>query len=713
METSARFYSSDLGSLISTDTESSRSSTCEHDSDIDENDDEASTTQYRESARETDTETTHVSRWKENGWGNAIAEQGVEVIKEYWGSLLFMFLSGLILMFLGLFAFSPLSWKGWMVFMILLFMLVALMNGVVATQITVLAAATIMLALQIISPGQAVAGLSNTGLVIVAILSAVGEGMAKTSVLRVSLTWLMGRPQTLWSAQIRMFVPVAILSAFLHDSTRLVAMAIPMCQSLTKKAGIPISKMLMGLNSSATLGESMTLLGSSASLIVAGMAYASYLTDASGSRLSFPIFDIGAVGVPVCAIGLLYAFIASHFLLKDRQDTIDDQQHSGDPARNYTVSLLVQNKCPLVGESIQYAGLCSPHGLFITELTRSDGTVILAPSQDTRLDAGDVLLIAGVVDTVKELYLIPGLLPTTSQNDKIQLERHRRMLVEAVISPSSDMVGWTVKGCKFRTRFNASIIAIHRHGEHVSERIGDIRLRPGDLLLLECGKDFVQNFGQNYNFALVSAVNGSRPPREDVLHMVIAIAAVIFMGAITVSGALELLTAAMLVVVAMIAMGCMTWKQASSAVSIPLLLTIGGSLALSLGLQTSGSAEVLADLIIDLFSFSHVAVLFVIYMSTWVLSIVSTKNVAVTLMFPIVASPGIGMIDKLNLNPYAALYTLMLAASSNFSAPLGRQTNVMVHNLGRYSWMDWLVFGIPLFLIHAVLSVVLCYFVWR
>eukprot|EP00184_Porphyridium_aerugineum_P007248 CAMPEP_0184700370 /NCGR_PEP_ID=MMETSP0313-20130426/12602_1 /TAXON_ID=2792 /ORGANISM="Porphyridium aerugineum, Strain SAG 1380-2" /LENGTH=760 /DNA_ID=CAMNT_0027160001 /DNA_START=35 /DNA_END=2314 /DNA_ORIENTATION=- len=626
------------------------------------------------------------SYYKEHGFFPTLKWYAVKFFKENWTVLLFVFICALALMFLGIFAFEPLSWQAWMAFAITVAMLGFLIKGKIATQIVMLAAATGMLAFFIVTPQQALVGFSNTGVASVAALFAFSEGIERTSLLRPVFRFLLGRPTKLWMALIRLLVPIAIFSAFFHN-TPIVAMLIPIVMKWSRQAGFPASKLLMPMNDATILGGTISLLGTSTNLIVVGLADNADLTDKDGNPLSFPIFGMAPAGIPVCVAGIIYLLIASNFLLKDRKSGGAEDLVKN--PRQYTIALTVMERSPIVGDSIQGAGLRNLEGLFLVELTRSDGTSFPAPSHEVIIQAGDILLFAGVVETVTELYHIPGLVPATAQSDKINLERHRRHLVEVVISRSSDMVGYTVKETKFRTRFGAAIIAVHRHGEHVTQKIGDITLRAGDVLLIECGADFVEQFGKNHTFALVSEVNNSTPPREDLLHMLIAASATAVLIAITTAELMDILTVTLLCTFAMALTGCMTLAQAGAAVSIPVLLTIACSFGVSAGLQYSGAAGALAGFIVDVFSFAEIGLLFGIYIGTALLSAVITNNAAVALMFPIVAGSPDGIIYTENVNAYAALYTMMFAASSSFSTPIGYQTNLMVHGPGGYTFLDW------------------------
>jgi di/tricarboxylate transporter len=317
--------------------------------------------------------------------------------------------------------------------------------------------------------------------------------------------------------------------------------------------------------------------------------------------------------------------------------------------------------------------------------------------------ANDVLLFAGVVETVTELYLIPGIVAATNQSSKMTHERHRRRLVQLVISASSRLAGRTAKETRFRSRFDSVIIAVHRSGEHIKEKIGDIVLRPGDTLLVETGKTFIQHFGKDSNFALVSEVAGSQPYRSDFLHRAIAVLTFVAMTAVASSEKVDLVVAASVATVILIATRCVTAKQAALAVDMRIMLTIAASFGLSNALDKSGAAEALAGSIVDLFKNSgSLGLLFGLFAGSSGISAFLTNNAAVSLLFPVF----VNIIEKYNLNPYAGIYVLMMGASCSFATHIGYQTNLMVHGPGGYTFGDWVIYGLPMTIVTGVASVV-------
>lgn len=617
----------------------------------------------------------------------------VDFLYRHWLTIVFVSIALLGVMMLASFVLHGLGWKAWLSVTIMLVTLGILLTNAFSTAFSMLIGLTLMLVFDVVSPSRAAEGFANTGVLSVAVLFIVAEGIQRTSLLLPLFRVLLGKPKSVWMAQLRIMVPVAITSAFLNN-TPVVAMLIPIVQSWSRRANIPVSKLLMPLSNAAVLGGTLTLLGTSTNLVVNGLAVKSKIlgVDEKGAGIGLALFGITPIGVVVLVCGLLYMLIFSHWLLPDCGQTGVGAMIRN--PREYTVALLVQARSAIVGETVQEAGLRNLSGLYLVEVTRADGTVIPAVAPDTRMVAGDTLLFAGVVETVRELYHIPGLIPATGQSEKMKIERHRRRLVELVVGATSALVGRTAKESRFRSRFSAAIIAVHRQGVHVKEKIADIRLRAGDALLVEAGAEFAQRFGKDANFALVSEVSHSQPPREDVAHMAMSGMIAVCMIAAAASGAVPLVTAASGAALGMIASGCLSVRRAGEAVDIAVVVTIAASFGIANGLEDSGAAERMADaLVVGFEGVGDGGLLVGIYVGTAALSSVITNNAAVTLVFPVVRS----MVAKNEgLSAEAALYTLMIGASSCFSTPIGYQTNLMVHGPGGYRFGDWVRFGAPM-----------------
>jgi di/tricarboxylate transporter len=540
--------------------------------------------------------------------------------------LLVILILAVVLTLLGVFVFDPLRWQAWAAFVTISIILGLLVVSAASIEVVMLIGTAVMLILKIVTPVEALNGFANEGVATVAVLFIVADGMQRTSLLLPIFRAMLGNPSKLWVAQIRLMIPVALISTFIYN-TACVALLVPITQSWCRRSGFSLSKLLMPMHHAITLGGNVTLLGTATHFVVSGLVSQANILDADGKKVELPIFGITLPGLIMLPVGITYLLLTAPFLLSDTgAGAINDIMKN---PREYTVPLLVKEKSPVVGKTVAAAGLRELQGLYLVEITRDDGTVIPAVPPDTKIEANDVLLFAGIVETVTELYHIPGIVPATEQSSKVTHERHHRRLVELVISPTSFLAGRTAKETKFRSRFDSAIIAVHRRGEHIKERIADIRLHGGDTLLVETGPRFIRHYGKDSNFALVSEVTGSQPPRTDALHRTIAALTAIAMIAVAVSRKYTLFTAATAACLILIGTGCISLRNAAHSINMPVMLAMAASFGISKAMDVSGAAEAVALAIIDAFKgLGVVGLLFGIYIGTAGASSFVNKNAA-------------------------------------------------------------------------------------
>jgi di/tricarboxylate transporter len=453
--------------------------------------------------------------------------------------------------------------------------------------------------------------------------------------------------------------------------------------------------MLLPLSYASILGGICTLIGTSTNLVVAGLA------KDRDPTVVFEIFDIALLGIPALGIGMLFIVITSQWLLKDRRGALQDLGK----AREYTIAMRVEKSSPVIGESIEEAGLRSLRGVYLYEIERA-GRVLAAVPPTTVLREGDRLHFTGVVDSVVDLRK-QRIVPDTDQVDKITARRDRR-LVEAVVSAHSSLIGQTIRLSRFRTIYDAAILAVHRQGVRVTEtKVGDIRLQAGDVLLIESHPEFAQNRQRDPNFALLAEVEDSAPPRHDRAWLAAVI--LFLMVLVNATGSMNLMVASLTAAGLMLLTRCLTGEQARRSLDWPVLIAIAAAFGIANAIEESGAAAVLAARIIDLAApLGSVGVLVALYTITAVLAGLVTTKASAALMFPIAATAaeaqGIGLLP--------ISYMTMIAAATAFSTPIGFQTNLMVYGPGGYKYTDFLRLGLPLQVLVGISTVTIISLAW-
>jgi di/tricarboxylate transporter len=588
------------------------------------------------------------------------------------------------------------SWDAWVSVAVMLASVAAMARGVAGPDLVLSGAMTALVLLGIISPREAAEGFGNEGMLTVAVLFVVAAGVEATG----GLDWIagrvLGRPRTAAAAQVRMMAPVAGASAVLNN-TPVVAMMLPIVQDWAKRIGVSPSKLLLPLSWAAILGGTMTIIGTSTNLVVTGMAMQRH------PDLAWNVFEITPIGLAVVVVGLAYIVLGSRWLLPDRRASVPDITH----ARDYSVAFTVEAASPVVGRTIETAGLRHLPGLYLVEIER-DGETLPAVSPETKLRPGDILLFVGLLEGVIDLRKIRGLVPAASdQVEKLRLPNANRRLVEAVVAHSSPLAGKTVRELGFRTHYNAAIIAVHRNGERLPGKVGDIELRFGDTLLLETRQDFMDTYRNDASFALVSTVSGSAPVRHE--RGWIALLLLAAMIASNVVGWLSLFAAGLACAGGMLLNRCITGPEARRALDVRVLLAIAASFAVGRALEETGAAQAIgASLVAATAAFGKLGLMAGVYLTVMLLTELVTNNAAAALLFPVAIAAG----GAAGIAVKPMCYLVMFAASASFMTPIGYQTNLMVYGPGGYRFADFIRFGAPLQVLVGAVTVLTTYFLY-
>jgi len=578
------------------------------------------------------------------------------------------------------------EWQGWFSLGLAVAALLLMSFGRIAPHIVMMAVLVVLSATGIVGPEQALAGFSNPGLITVVSLFVVAAGIHHSGGVDLLVHYLLGNPRTVRRAQARIALPVTLLSGFMNN-TPVVATMIPAVHVWSRKIGISSSKLMIPLSYAAILGGSLTMIGTSTNLVVNGQYQ--QLTGSDG----FSIFAITAVGLPVALIGVTAMLLFLPRWLPDRKD----QQKFGS-VKEFTLEVAVAQDGPLVGKSVGEAGLRELDRLYLVEIERNGSVVTAVPSEE-RLRGGDRLVFAGDTQAISDLLRINGIVPSVHDDEPaLSKDRAERRLVEAVLSPQSDVLGQTIRDARFRDRYGAVVLAVARGGERVPGNLGNIRLRTGDVLLLEARPAFVSRQRYNKDFLLINDLD-TEAPRHDrawlswgILLVLVGLAAF---------GVMSMLNAALVGAALVILTGCCSVGQAQKAVDVPVALTIAASFALGGALEQTGAAAYLAEGVVSFSGGNVLLALALVYLVVSVLTEMLTNNATAILMVPVVLS----LTTAMGIDAEPFMIAIMMAASASFATPLGYQTNMMVLGPGGYRFADFVRVGLPMNMLTGVASI--------
>lgn len=589
---------------------------------------------------------------------------------------------------------------------------VALASGRVSVEYAIIGSLILLVVLGVVEPSLAFHGFSDPAVILLGGLFVIASGVTETGAMGFVLGRVLGRPNGVRGATARMAGPVALLSAFMNN-TPIVAVFIPVVQDWCKRLGIHPSRLLMPLSFAAILGGTCTLIGTASNVIITGEynRYVAGLENGGGIGLEplsgfAQMWWVSSVGLPVTVVGLLFLIFIGPRLLPHRESGYE----VGASSKEFTLEMEVGQGSTVVGKTIETAGLRQLPGLYLAEVQRT-GELMSAPGPEVTLLVGDVLVFVGDVDGVVDLRKIRGLKPATDQVQKVSAQRRQRRLIQAVVSHRSPkLLRRSVRETRFRTHYNAAIIAVHRSGERVRGKIGDIRLQAGDVLLLEAGHDFERMHGDSPDFHLVSRVEGSGEIAHErapfalgvVCLFVLLLTSPVEFGL----GGYRAAVVSVFCACLMIGLRCTTTTIARRTMNWQVLLAVAGALGIGSAISASGAGEVIATGLIGAAEpLGIVGVLLVLFVVVNLVTQLVTNAAAAALMFPIVMAASVEM----GAHPAGFALTLVMATACSFATPIGYQTNLMVVGPGGYRPVDFLRLGVPLTLIAGLVTVFMVY----
>ena len=588
-----------------------------------------------------------------------------------------------------------LEWQAWVTLGIILVSLISLVKELARPDVILMGALGSLLLFGILSPSAALSGFSNPAVITVGSLFIVAAGIQNTGALAFTEVVLFNRSTHLPGVLAPLMGTTAVLSAFLNN-TPIVAMLIPRVKAWSERAGVPASRLMIPLSYAAILGGMTTLIGTSTNLVVSG------LMEANGYP-ALGLFDLTLVGAPAALCAVVYFVLFGYRFLPDRQQ---EELSFEKELKRYLFELQVALDSSLEGQTIEAAGLRSLGEAYLAHLHR-DGQVI-SSSPDTFLQSGDVLTFSGSRRVLNQLLKKPGLTRTTSSI------RHNEPqatlpLFEAVVAPTSNLIGKTLRETQFREQYQGVVLAIHRRNEQIEAPLGRTPIRAGDLLLIEAKDGFDERWNEDKDeFYLVAprGANKKRPHKKKAPMALLILLGVILLAAV---GIAPIATTAFIGALAFIATGCLSADEARKALDLPVLIVIAAALGLGGAVESTGLADALARGITESTSLlGPLAILAIVYLVTGLLTEIITNNAAAALMLPI----GLSAAQRLDIPPKAFALVVAIAASASFLTPIGYQTNLMVMSPGGYRFSDYLRSGLLVTLIVATTSLAMIAWIW-
>jgi len=548
-------------------------------------------------------------------------------------------------------------------------------------------AAVVLLGL--VSPSEAVSGFANEAVVTVALVLGLSTGLLRTGAVDLLGRWierLAGDSEMrMLVAILAMIVPVSALI----NNTAAVAVLIPMVVGLSRRSGIPASRLLMPLSYGSQLGGTLTLIGTSTNLLVAGM-----VLDHGLDRIG--LFEITPAAAVLAVLGIGYLLTVGRWLTPRREPQGDTPISRG--LREYLSEMRVPAGSELAGAVLADADLEDRYDVRLLGLIRDDDRRL--PEDDLRLEKGDRLLVSGALEQIVALAADDQLV---AEHTASRLGEHDRpetdlRTAEMLVAPRSRAIGRDLHDLRRRLSDTVSVLALERHGEELREPIGELELDPGDILLFRGPLDRLQALHESGDFALLGMVD-LPPKRTERMAAAVGIMLAVVVTAAT--GLTSIMVAALVGMLAMILTGCVRMEEVYQHVDWQVIVLLGSLLGLGATLESTGTARYLAAAILQLVrDLGPAGVLATFYLLTSVLTEMVTNNAAAIVLTPI----AIATAGELGVSAMPFVVAVMFAASNSFATPVGYQTNTFIHAPGGYRFVDFVRVGGPMVLVMAAVA---------
>lgn len=575
-------------------------------------------------------------------------------------------------------------------------MMVAFLWGRLRYDIVAMLALLLAVALGLVPAAEAFKGFSDDIVIIVGSALVLSAAVARSRIIERLFSKLgSGLASTQLQVPLLVFV-VAVMSAIIKNIGAL-AMMLPIAYQLARKSGKSPSVFLMPMAFASLLGGIVTLVGTSPNVIVARVRQ-----ELGGEP--FRMFDFAPVGIVVAVAGCLFLSIGYRLLPRDRRGAVSLDQAID--IKDYLTEARLREKAPLAGKTVADLKAIGGDAIEIVSILRNERRV-QAPLPDASLKAGDILLLRGDAAVLERVVAEGGLDLAgkdrpTQKEDALDPDR----IAEAIIGPDSTLIGQSAGDIALHSRFGVNMIAISRSGERFSQRLRDIRLRAGDIVVIQGDEKLLpEKLSELGLLPLADRLVPLGSTRRVVLTVTIALAAIVALAAGLAPVPIVFFAAAVL----LIAFRCVPLREAYRNIDAPILLMLAALIPVSDSLRTTGTTDLFASWLAmiggGLPGWAAVALILVAAMA-----VTPFLNNAATVL--VMAPIGAGFARNLGYNPDAFLMAVAIGAACDFLTPIGHQCNTLVMGPGGYRFGDYARLGAPLSLLVILLAVPMILLVW-
>ena len=548
----------------------------------------------------------------------------------------------------------------------------------------------------VVPSGEAFHGFGHPAVVTVAAILVLSRALRKSRIVEVISRFLEPATTKTSLHVLALSGTTAACSAFMNNVGAL-ALMLPVAIRSAKETRRPVSRFLMPLSFGSLLGGLVTLIGTPPNIIIASVR-----ADATGT--SFAMFDFAPVGLGIAVVGIIFIALVGWRLLPQRGDVA--RSHARIMLEDYITELRVRTGSRFVGRRLVDLEALGQGDMVVVALIRRDDR-LLAPSGFLRLQAEDILVVEADTATLERIAENAELeVEGSAEVETEHLRSERVGLMEAVIVPGSRLEARTAQGMRLHTRYGVNLLGVARQGRTVGERLGQVRFRAGDVLLLQGERASMQDALTNLGcLPLAQREIGLGRPKSSPIPILIFGSAI----SLVVSGMVPAQIAFVAAAVALVILQEVSLRELYESIDWSVIVLLGAMIPIGTALETTGGTMVIVEPILALADQAPLwALLALLMIVTMLLSDVMNNAATAVLMAPIGIAIGQGL--GVSIDPF--LMAVAVGASSTYLTPIGHQSNLLVMGPGGYKFGDYWRMGLPLDILIVSVAVPLILVVW-
>jgi di/tricarboxylate transporter len=574
-------------------------------------------------------------------------------------------------------------WQAWATVAIIAGAMALFASEKVRIDLVALLALAALVVLGIVSPEEALSGFSNEATVTVAAMFALSLGIERSGALE-PLTQLLMRIRKPWLLTLAMMLAIAPLGAFVKNIA-LVATFLPLALRVCQRTGTSPARVLMPMAYAAQMGGVCTLIGTSSNLLADSLAQKHGLPP-------FGVFEFTKMGALLAVAGITYLMLFGRRLLPKH---IDAALPEGGEVGKYVTELVVGEESLLLGTRIADAQLGEKFGVYPLELLRGERR--MWSPREQQLAVGDVLLVRGDWGKIEEFQRRTRLRSAPKQHYARQDDR-TRVLAELMVAPGSPAEGRRLSELGLDWRYRATVLAVHRRGQVLRDKLSNTDLAVGDVLLALVDEGGMPKLRSDDAFIVLSERDDAHGSLRKAW-----LAAGIMAAVVLASGMhwLPIPIAALCGATAMALTGCFGRKDVYEGMDWKIIILLGAILPLGLAIEKTGLSTVVVEGAMGMVgTHGPLAALLMVYLLTALLTELMGHNPSVVLMVSIAVT----VAHAVHADPRPFVVAVAFAAATSFATPVGYPTNTMVYYAGGYRFTDFMKVGIPLIALFCTLS---------